>query len=83
MEIMGDVQTSEKTISSGWVEVSVEEEKGSLCILLIEQALQGLFNKMFEDKGKLKLEIVFWRIDKVGWPNLECQSDIDALTTDA
>ena len=56
IEISGEVQTSEKTISRGEDEVRVDAENGSLCILLIEQAVHGLFNKALEDKGKSNLE---------------------------
>ena len=52
IEINGEDHTSEKTISNGQVETRVEVANGSLCILLMEQAVQGLFNKALEEIGK-------------------------------
>lgn len=50
LEVVYGYNLRRPTISNGCEDVKVEFEKGSLCILLIEQALEGLLNKTFDDK---------------------------------
>jgi hypothetical protein len=49
----------------------------------MEQALQGLSIKTFDEIGKSKLEIMFFKIVKAGCPRRECQSDIDVFIVEA
>lgn len=51
------------------------EMKDNLYILLMGHTLQGLSIKMFEERGKLKLDIMFFKIENARCPNLHCQSD--------
>lgn len=83
MEMRGEVQTSENTKSKGQVDFKDEAVKGNLCILLVEQALQGEANKAFEETGKRKQESILFRIEIAGWPKRECQSVKEVLTAEA
>lgn len=70
-------------MSRGCVDCTDDKPKGSLCILLIEQALHGVGKEAREEKGKENFEIIVLSIGKAGWPKRECQSDKLVLITEA
>lgn len=56
-----------------------DSEKDSLWLLLVKQSLQESGFDKESEIGKWKLEIIFCKIDRDGWPSLESQVEASDL----